>query len=176
VLGALGCGDSLVGGGGGGVGDVVDVVSLGVPETGPGSLLPGKGLGCGGASLDGPTVLGVLAGEALVGGGGVLVPLGPGGGVCEISDCVSLGGPNDPLPLLPGTKEPGDGPGLTGAPLDGAGVLGWDVGDGTGDGPRLVGDGDAPEAPDPGEPTDPGEKLGNGGGDPLGSGGTSTEL
>lgn len=188
MLGALGCGDSLVGSGGGGGGvpleaggggggdcEVVDVVSLGVPETGPGSLLPGTGLGCG-ASLDGPTVLGVLAGEPLVGGGGVLLPLGPGGGVCEISDCVSLGGVNDPSPLLPGTKEPGDGPGLTGAPLDGAGVLGCDVGDGTGDGPGLVGDGDSAEAPDPAEPTDPGEKLGNGGGDPLGGGGTSTEL
>lgn len=187
VLGALACGDSLVGGGGGGgvpleaggggggVSDVVDVVSLGVPEAGPGSLLPGTGLGCG-VSLDGPGVLGVLAGEPLVGGGGMLVPLGPGGGVCEISDCVSLGGVNDPSPLLPGTNEPGDGPGLTGVPLDGAGVLGWEVGDGTGDGPGLVGDGDSTEAPDPAEPTDPGEKLGSGGGDPLGGGGTSTEL
>jgi hypothetical protein len=120
-------------------------------------------------------VLGVLTGEPLVGGGGVLVPLGTGG-VCEISDCVSLGGVNEPSPLLPGANEPGDGPGLTGAPLDGPGVLGWEAGDGTGDGPGLVGDGDSAEATDPAEPTDPGEKLGNGGGDPLGGGGTSTEL
>jgi hypothetical protein len=118
----------------------------------------------------------VLAGVRLVGGGGVLVPLGTGGGVCEISDCVSLGGVVDASPLLPGTNEPGDGPGLTGAPLDGPGVLGWEVGDGTGDGSGLVGDGDSVEAPDRAEPTDPGEKLGNGGGDPLGGGGTSTEL
>ena len=54
-------------------------------------------------------------------------------------------------------------------------MLGWEVGEGTGEGPRLVGDGDSAEAPDPAEPIDPGEKLGNGGGDPLG-GGTSTEL
>jgi hypothetical protein len=97
VRGALGCGDSLVGGGGGmlvplesaggggGVSDVVDVVLLGVPEPGPGSLLPGTGLGTG-ASLEGPGVLGALPGEPLVGGGGPLVPLGSGGGVTDVSD------------------------------------------------------------------------------------------
>ena len=116
----------LESGGGGGVSEVVDVVSLGgVVEPGPGSLLPGTPLG-GGASLDGP---GVLAGDSLV-GGGVLVSLGSGGGVCETSDGVSLGGVSDPSPLLPGTTDPSDGPGLTGGvPLDGPGVLGCDVGD-----------------------------------------------
>ena len=120
----------LESGGSGGVSEVVDVVSLGgAVEPGPGSLLPGTGLG-GGATLDGPGVLGVLAGESLVGGGGVLVPLGNGGGGAETSDCVSLGGVNDPPSLLSGTTDPGDAPGLTGgAPLDGPGVLGCEVGD-----------------------------------------------
>jgi hypothetical protein len=118
----------LESGGGGGVSEVVDVVSLGVPEPGTVSLLPGTGLG-GVVSLDGPGALGTLAGDSLV-GGGVLVPLGTGGGVSETSDCVSLGGVNDPPSLLPGTTDPGDGPGLKGgAPLDGPAVLGCEVGD-----------------------------------------------
>ena len=118
----------LESGGGGGVSDVVDVVSLGVPEPGPVSLLPGTGLGAV-VSLDGPGVLGVLAGDSLV-GGGVLVSLGSGGGVSEASDCVSLGDVNDPPSLLPGTTDSGDGPGLKGgAPLDGPAVLGCEVGD-----------------------------------------------
>jgi hypothetical protein len=101
--------------GGGGVSEVVDVV-----EPGPGSLLPGTGLG-GSVSLDGPGALGVLAGDSLVGGGG---------GVSEASDCVSLEGVNDPSTLLPGTTDSGDGPGLKGgAPLDGPAVLGCEVGD-----------------------------------------------
>gem|GEM_PF-5358228 len=119
----------LESGGGGGVSEVVDVVSLGgVVEPGPGSLLPGTGLG-GVVSLDGPSALGVLAGDSLV-GGGVLVSLGSGGGVSEASDCVSLGGVNDSPSLLPGTTDPGDGSGLAGgASLDGPGVLGCEVGD-----------------------------------------------
>jgi hypothetical protein len=105
--------------GGGGVSEVVDVVSLGgVVEPGPGSLLPGTGLG-GVVSLEGPGALGVLAGDSLV-----------GGGVSEVSDCVSLGGVSDPPSLLSGVTDPGDGPGLKGgAPLDGPGVLGCEVGD-----------------------------------------------
>jgi len=189
VLGALGSGDSLVGGGGGGggvlapleagggggVSDVVDVVSLGgVVELGPGALLSGMGLGKV-VSLDGPGVLGVLVGESLVSGGGVLEPLGNGGGVGETSDCVSLGGTNDPPSLLPGMKEPGDVPGLAGAPLDGSVALPCDIGDGTCEGPGLVGDGESADTSECVEPTDPGEKLGGGGGEPL-CGGVVTEL
>ena len=112
----------------------------------------------------------------------MLVSLGSGGAVPDVSDRVSLGGVVDPPPLLPGKGDPPDGSGLGGgASLEaGPGTLGVDAGgwldvvDGI---PLSVSDG-CPEGVEPSEPTDPGDVLGTlGGGDPLGGGGGSvTEL
>lgn len=168
VLGALGCGEPLVGaggrlvplgsGGGGGVSDVSDNASLGGVVEPDASLLRGSGV----VLLDaGPGVLGCC--EPLV---------DVGGGVSEVSDGTSLGGVIDPPSLLPGPFDPGDGSVLgSGASLDGPGVLGMEVGDwlGTGEGTVLVAEADS--SPDTSEPSES-----NDSGDPLGGDGTVPEL
>ena len=138
----------------------------------------------GSADTDSPLTseVSLVGGGGGGGGGGVLVSLGSGGGVPDVSDKVSLGGVVDPPSLLPGKVDPPDGSGLGGgASLEaGSGTLGvdasgWlDVVDGM---PLSVGDG-RPEGVEPSDPADSGDVLGAlGGGDPLGGGGGSvTEL
>lgn len=125
-----GSGGLIVLGSGGGNVETGETVSLsGSVEPGPASLL---GFGFGGlVSLDAsPGVLGLLAcGESLV-GGGVLVPLGSGGGGKDISERRSLGGIAELSRLLAGTRETGDASALGGAVLDNVpGVLGFEIGD-----------------------------------------------